>query len=145
MEAEMDLTSETALEDSSQEKCPEAREFTLGRMDLESALAECASTEKLSVFEGAAAPIQISSETKAGKEGPFLGEDSSQKDWENLFKVCPEAREIILYSLDLESALACRLVCKEWRKTVNYYRKLWTKINKVCSIAMYVFILSCQD
>ena len=145
MEAEMDLPSETALEDSSQEKCPEAREITLGRMDLESAFAESASTEKLSVIEEAAAPTQISSEMEAGKEGPFLGEDSSQKDWENLFEMCPEAREIILYSLDLESALACRLVCKEWRKAVNYYRKLWTKINKVCSIAINVFILRCQD
>ena len=42
MESEMDLTSETALEDSSQEKCPEAREITLGRMDLESEFGESA-------------------------------------------------------------------------------------------------------
>ena len=139
MEAEMDLTSETALEDSSQEKCPEALEITLGRMDLESAFAESASTEKLSVIEEAAAPTQISSEMEAGKEDPFLGEDSSQKDWENLFEMCPEAREIILYSLDLESALACRLVCKEWRVTVNCYKKLWAKINAVCPIAVDLY------
>jgi len=62
-------------------------------------------------------------------------EGSSQEDWESLFRKCPEAREIILGRIDLESALACRLVCKEWRVTVNYYKKLWAKINEVCSIA----------
>ena len=87
----------------------------------------------------------MSSEMEAEMEGLSLGEGSSQEDWENLFRKVPEARAIILDSVDLESALACRLVCKEWRKTVNYCRKLWTKINKVCSTALYVFILSCQD
>ena len=72
-------------------------------------------------------------------------EGSGQDDWENLFRKCPEAREIILDGIDLESALTCRLVCKDWRVVVNYYRKLWTKINKVCSIAINVFILRCQD
>ena len=58
-------------------------------------------------------------------------EGSSQEDWKNLFNKCTEAREIILDNIDLESALACRLVCKDWRVTVNYYKKLWAKINKV--------------
>ena len=136
MEAGMDLTSETALEDSSQEKCPEAREITLGRMDLESTFAESASTEKLSVFEGAAAPTQMSSEMEAKMKSLSLGQGSSQEDWENLFRKVPEAHAIILDSLDLESALTCRLVCKDWRVTVNYYKKLWEKINKVFSIAV---------
>ena len=86
MEAGMDLTSETALEDSSQEKCPEAREITLGRMDLESAFAESASTEKLTVFEEEPAPTQMSSEMEAKMKSLSLGEGSSQEDWENLFR-----------------------------------------------------------
>ena len=51
----------------------------------------------------------------------------------------PEARKMILDSLDLESALACRLVCQEWRVTVNYYKKLRAKINQVLSIAVNLF------
>ena len=77
----------------------------------------------------------MSSEMEAGMEGLSLGEGSSHEDWENLFRKVPEAHAIILDSLDLESALACRLVCKEWRVTVNYFKKLWAKINEVCSIA----------
>ena len=77
----------------------------------------------------------MSSEMETKVEDASCGEGSSQEDWENLFRICPEAREIILGSVDLESALACRLVCKEWRVTVNYYKKLWAKIKEVCSIA----------
>ena len=69
-------------------------------------------------------------------EGLSLGEGSSHEDWENLFKKVPEAREIILGRLELESALTCRLVCKEWRETVNRYKKLWGKVNEVFSIAV---------
>ena len=85
------------------------------------------------------APTNMSSEMEAKKpkmEGLSCGEGSSQEDWENLFRKCSEAREIILDSLDLKSALACRQVCKEWRETVNRYRKFWAKINKVFSIAV---------
>ena len=78
----------------------------------------------------------MSSEMEAGKEGLSLGEDSSQKDWRNLFTECHEAREIILGRIDLESALACRLVCTEWNETVDCYKKLWAKICKVFSIAV---------
>ena len=85
---------------------------------------------------GVAPTDDMSSEIVAGMEGLSLGEGSSQEDWENLFRKCPEAREIILDSIGLESALACRLVCKEWRVTVNYYKKLWAKINEVFSIAV---------
>ena len=77
----------------------------------------------------------MSSGMEAKMEILSVRESSGQEDWENLFRKCPEAREIILGRIDLESALACRLVCKEWRVTVNYYKKLWAKINKVCSIA----------
>ena len=87
-----------------------------------------------SVFEEAL--TDMSSELEAGKDGLSLAEGSSQEDWQNLFRKCPEAREIILDRVDLETALACRLVCKEWRETVNGYRKLWAKINKVFSIAV---------
>ena len=86
------------------------------------------------------APItDMSSEIEAAMQGLILGEGSSQADWENLFKKCPDAREIILDSVGLESTLACRLVCKEWRVTVNYYRRLWAKISKVCSMPVYLF------
>ena len=73
---------------------------------------------------------------EAGREGLPLDKGSCREEWENLFRKVPEAHAIILDSLDLESALACRLVCKEWRVTVNYYKKLWAKINKVFSIAV---------
>ena len=73
----------------------------------------------------------ISSEMEAGREGLSLDKGSSHEEWENLFRKVPEARAIILDSLDLESALTCRLVCKEWRVTINGYRKLWAKINQV--------------
>ena len=86
----------------------------------------------------------MSPKLEAKMKSLSLGQGSSQEDWENLFRKVPEARAIILDSIGLESALACRLVCKEWRVTVNYYKKLWAKINKVCSIALCVFILSCQ-
>ena len=78
----------------------------------------------------------MSSEMETKVEDGSCGKGSSQEDWENLFRKCPEAREIILDSVDLESALACRLVCKDWRVTVNYYKNLWAKINKVFSIAV---------
>ena len=73
---------------------------------------------------------------EAEMEGLTLREGSSHSDWKNLFKKCPDAQKIILDSVDLESALACRLVCKDWRVTVNYYKKLWAKINEVFSIAV---------
>ena len=74
-------------------------------------------------------------------EGQTLGEvpsqkGSSRKDWRNLFTECHEAREIILGRIDLESALACRLVCTEWNETVDCYKKLWAEICKVFSIAI---------
>ena len=78
----------------------------------------------------------ISSEMEAGREGLSLDKGSSHEEWENLFRKVPEARAIILDSLDLESALTCRLVCKEWRVTINGYRKLWAKINQVFSLAV---------
>ena len=90
-----------------------------------------------SVFEESF--TDMSSEMEAGKEGLSLGEGSSQKDWRNLFTECHEAREIILGRIDLESALACRLVCMEWRETVNCFKKLWTKINKVILLAVINF------
>ena len=93
---------------------------------------------QLSVLEEALT-ISYSSEMEAGMEGLPLGEGSSQKGWRNLFTECHEAREIILGRIDLESALACRLVCKEWRETVNCFKKLWTKINKVISLAVVNF------
>ena len=69
-------------------------------------------------------------------EGLSLGEGSSDEKWRNLFTKCPEAREIILGRIELESALACRLVCREWRETVNRYKKLWGKVKEVFSIAV---------
>ena len=82
------------------------------------------------------APTDMSLEMEAPMEGLSLQEGSSQEDWENLFTKCSDAQAIILESLDLESALACRQVCKEWRVTVNGYRKLRARINEVFSIAV---------
>ena len=76
---------------------------------------------------------------KPKMEGLSCGEGSNKEDWENLFTKCPEAREIILDRVDLESALACRLVCKEWRVTVNHYKKLWAKIYEVFSIDVNLY------
>merc|ERR1719356_408502 len=67
---------------------------------------------------------------EARMEGLSLGEGSRHEDWENLFRKVPEAQAILLDSLDLESALTCRLVCQEWRETVSGYRKLRAKINE---------------
>ena len=78
----------------------------------------------------------MSSEMEGGMQGLSLGEGSNEKPWEDLFTKCSDAREIILNSLDLKSALACRQVCKEWNETVNCYKKLWAKINEVFSIAV---------
>ena len=77
----------------------------------------------------------LSSEMEAELEGITLGEGSSQEDWKNLFTKCSDAREIILDSVGLESALACRLVCSDWRLTVDFYKKLWAKIYKVSLVA----------
>ena len=78
----------------------------------------------------------MSLEMEARREGLSLDKGSSREKWENLFRKVPEAHAIILDSLDLESALACRLVCKEWRVMVNCYKKLWEKVNKVLSITV---------
>ena len=81
----------------------------------------------------------MSSEMEAGMEGLSLGEGSRHEDWENLFRKVSEAQAILLDSLDLESALTCRLVCQEWRETVSGYRKLRAKINEVFSLAVFNF------
>ena len=86
----------------------------------------------------------MGSEMEAEMEGLSLGEGSSQEDWENLFGKVPEARAILLDSLDLESALACRLVCPEWRESVSGYRKLRAKINEVLSLAVSTFATTTQ-
>ena len=77
----------------------------------------------------------MSLEMEAEMEGLTLGEGSSQEDWKNLFTKCSDAREIIFDSVGLESALACRLVCSDWRLTVDFYKKLWAKIYKVSLVA----------
>ena len=78
----------------------------------------------------------MSSEMEAGTQGQTLEVTSNKKPWEYLFTKCSDAREVILDSLDLKSALACRQVSKEWKEMVNCYKKLWAKINKVFSIAV---------
>jgi len=67
---------------------------------------------------------------EAEGEGLSHEEGSSQENWKYLFEKCPEAHQIILDRMDMESALACRLVCKDWRVTINNYKKLWANINK---------------
>ena len=47
---------------------------------------------------------------------------SSVKGWSDLFIKCPDIGEAILRPLDVESALACRMVCTEWRHLVNNFK-----------------------
>ena len=47
---------------------------------------------------------------------------SPVKGWSDLFIKCPDIGEAILQPLDAESALACRMVCKEWRHLVNNFK-----------------------
>ena len=47
---------------------------------------------------------------------------SSVKGWSDLFIKCPDIGEAILGPLDVESALACRMVCTEWRHLVNNFK-----------------------
>ena len=78
----------------------------------------------------------MSSKKEAETHGQTLEEGANEKPWEHLFRKCSDARELILDSLDLKSALACRQVCKDWKETVDGYKKLWAKISKVFSIAV---------
>ena len=52
------------------------------------------------------------------------GKKLGPKDWAGLFEVCPHLEEKVIDSLDLESALACRLVCQSWRDTISEDKKL---------------------
>ena len=52
------------------------------------------------------------------------------KDWSDLFEVCPHLEEKIIRSLDLESALKCRLVCHSWRDTISEDAKFRTRIKE---------------
>ena len=57
-------------------------------------------------------------------------ENLGPKDWAGLFEVCPHIEGKIIESLDLESALSCRLVCQPWRDTISDDRKLKTRIRQ---------------
>lgn len=55
---------------------------------------------------------------------------ASVKGWSDLFIKCPDIGEAILQPLDVESALACRMVCTEWRHLVNNFKPVWRKFYK---------------
>ena len=57
-------------------------------------------------------------------------ENLGPKDWAGLFEACLHLEEKIIQSLDLESALSCRLVCQSWRDTISDDRKLKTRIRQ---------------
>ena len=49
--------------------------------------------------------------------------------WSDLFTKCQDIGDAILQCLDVESSLACRLVCKDWRYVVNNFKPLWSELN----------------
>jgi len=49
-------------------------------------------------------------------------------DWTNLFEACPDIAEDIVKSLNLESVLTCRLVCKFWRDSISANKQLKARI-----------------
>ena len=49
-------------------------------------------------------------------------------NWSHLFSSCPDIGDSILQNLDIESSLACRLVCQDWRQLVNKFKPLWQKL-----------------
>ena len=57
-------------------------------------------------------------------------ENLGPKDWAGLFEARLHLEEKIIQSLDLESALSCRLVCQSWRDTISDDRKLKTRIRQ---------------
>jgi len=56
--------------------------------------------------------------------------EEASEGWQTLFLKYPTVGDIILQHLDSESALACRLVCKDWRPFINTCRPLWDKIRR---------------
>ena len=56
-------------------------------------------------------------------------EDSAlRKTWKDLFNEGYEVSSRIFSCLDIESFLACRLVCHDWRPAVNRYKAKWQEI-----------------
>jgi len=57
--------------------------------------------------------------------------------WSDLFIKCQDIGDAILQNLDVESSLACRLVCKDWRYVANNFKPLWCQLR--------THDLSCRD
>ena len=52
------------------------------------------------------------------------------KTWKTLFHEGHEISDLIFSLLDIESFLACRLVCKDWKQAVSTYRPKWREIKE---------------
>jgi len=50
------------------------------------------------------------------------------KKWKDLFKEGYEVAEMVLGLIDIESFLACRLVCRDWRSAVNTFQPKWREV-----------------
>jgi len=56
---------------------------------------------------------------------------TKEKGWKDVFQITPKvATDLILGSLDHETFLACRQVCRGWRVAVNAYKPTWRKIKR---------------
>ena len=52
------------------------------------------------------------------------------RDWADLFESCPHIEERVMKSLDLESALTCRIVCEGWRDQISEDKKLQRRLQR---------------
>ena len=59
---------------------------------------------------------------------------SGFKKWKDLFKEGYEIAEMVFGLIDIESFLACRLVCQDWRSAVNTFQPKWREVKGACLI-----------
>jgi len=53
---------------------------------------------------------------------------SGFKKWKDLFREGYEIAEMVFGLIDIESFLACRLVCQDWRSAVNIFQPKWREV-----------------
>jgi len=53
---------------------------------------------------------------------------SGFKKWKDLFKEGYDIAEVVFGLIDIESFLACRLVCQDWRSAVNTFKPKWREV-----------------
>ena len=50
------------------------------------------------------------------------------KKWKDLFKEGYDIAQMVFGLIDIESFLACRLVCQDWRSAVNTFKPKWREV-----------------